>query len=388
MPIQNTFFSLVIILTVGGTLLGQDNFNPSGEIAPSFDPLDGNSPNQIAPANHYQPELAPAQTQDLAPSFDLQNNLANPSGTSINPQINLIQPPNAQSNGQAVIPADSMQPFSSGQMYSAVDFMFLERSGPSPQGIVFDGGGESFNASSIKYSEAFSPAATIGIGDQFGNALEFNYLTAREHGFNGTQNGTGVTPVFFGGIPAVPAASYTINAVTQMDNYELIGWGRYSDRLRLGFGLRIVDMSEQFDITETNAPTTTGFFSITDNELYGAEIAAQYLILANSYARVYVQGRFGPYYNRVKVNATALNFNIAPDSDEFAVIGDLRLVGDFPITQCLSFRAGYQATFFSRIAQGIDQNDNLTLANAANPGQIDFSSPSYRGGFFGFVVAY
>lgn len=273
-----------------------------------------------------------------------------------------------------------------GGLYTSFDFMFLERSGPSPQALVFTNGSPSLNTTSFTYDAEFTPAATIAIGDPYGYALEFNFFSSANHRFNSVQAGTTVVPVFFGSIPAAPVNSYTIDAQSQLDNYELNQWVSYSQRLRLGLGLRILDLREEFDITETG--TSNGFFSITDNELFGGQFAAQYIFFANQYGTVYFQGKSGIYYNRVKVAATSSNLAMNPDSDEFSFVGDLRLVADFPLTDLVSFRAGYQATFLTRVAQGLDQNDNLAISNPTNPGSFDFSTPTYRGGFFGIVVAY
>lgn len=273
-----------------------------------------------------------------------------------------------------------------GEIYAAFDFMFLERSGPDPQAFVFTNGVPTLNTTAFSYDAEFSPAATIAIGDQFGYALEFSFLSSANHRFNGVQAGTNVVPVFFGGIPAAPVNSYTITSQSQMDNFELNQWVRYSDRVRLGLGLRIIDMREEFDIKETNS--SDGFFSITDNEMFGGQFALQYLFYSTDRMAVYFQGKSGLYYNRVKLSATAQNVQMTPDEDELSFVGDLRLVADFPLTDILSLRAGYQATFLTRVAQGIDQNDNLNIGNPTNPGVMDFSTPTYRGGFFGIVASY
>lgn len=344
------------------------------------------------------------QENDDAPLVDLNRNPVRPDPVTGQPTRS-NQPPNPLPlsqpdiqpmtiSGNAQLPQVSgpvseqiaRNRYLTGELYASFDFMFPERSGPAPQAFVFTNGVQTLNTTAFSYSEQFAPAATIAIGDQFGYAFEFNFFNSANHRFNGVQSGTNVVPVFFGGIPATPANSYTIDAEAELNNYELNQWVRHSERLRLGLGLRIINLNEVFNITETG--TTTGFFSNTSNDLYGGQFAAQYLFFSNDIAAIYFQGKAGLYYNHVKLNANALNVQMAPDSDELSFAGDLRLVADFPLTDHFSIRAGYHATFLTRIAQALDQNDDLSLATPSNPGNFDFSTPTYRGGFFGFVANY
>ena len=405
--VRTICFNVVMIHFLSGCLFAQPNFfgstNRVQDDAPATDlnsrqddaPLSDSIRSPIQPPKPEAVGNGVQGTGNTVDSIQTRENLnqgnellSNPTlpNSSQLPNDSIYQPYSApESNFFAPISAANCR---HGQIYASFDSYFLERSGPSPQTIAFVNGTPSLNASSITYDAAFSPGATIGFGDRFGYAWEFNFLTAANHDFRSVQQGTTVTPIFFGGIPAAPVNSYTVFANARLDNYELNCWAPISNRLRVGAGLRIIDVREQFDITETNTAAPTGFFAITDNELYGGQFALQYNFLRNDYANIYFMGNVGPYWNNSKVRARAANAFIAPDSDEFSVVGDLKLVADFPITKILSLRAGYHATFMSRIAQALDQSDDLSAFNPVNPGLIDYSSPSYRGGFVGIVCSY
>ena len=311
------------------------------------------------------------------------------------PGDSLINPPNGNSLNQAVIAQEPQIPQSTittegetlltGHFYMAFDFMFLRRSGPSPQVLVVTDGVPSLNSADFSYDATFSPRFVIGLGDPNGYAFEFLYMSS-SHDFDGVLAGTAVTPIFFGGIPAAPVSSYTVDAESQLNNYEINQWVRLNDRSRLGLGLRIIDMHDEYNITETG--TNSGFFCTAENQLLGGQFAGQYIFVSNEIAMVYFQGKAGLFWNHASVDATSANAQITPDTDEFSFVGDLRIVADFPVTRLISMRAGYHAQLLTNIAQALDQNDDLSIFNPAAPGNFDFSSPWYHGMFFGIVGSY
>lgn len=278
-----------------------------------------------------------------------------------------------------------------------VDVLYFSRaiSGGSP--FAFTATGESFSNADISVDPESTVRYRLGVASEYGTGYEFVAYDFDE--FSGTLalTGEGITPVFFGGIPAEPADAYSATYQSRIKNFELNVWARRSEALRVGYGLRHFSIEEEYDITlgaDSNDadPTTgavdggTGFFSSTDNNLFGGQIMLElYREIAPDF---YVVGGVKGLLLNNRVDIDADTENIDRSGEDSFITGGVNFNGgiNYRVFRGFSLRAGYEGVFLGSVAAATTQSENNNLLEETiSP----FGESLYfGGGYFGCTVTF
>jgi hypothetical protein len=277
-----------------------------------------------------------------------------------------------------------------------IDWLFFSRgiNGGSP--FAFNNAGETFSNADIDFDIESTVRYRIGVGSEYGTGYEFVAYDFNEFSGGLSLTGEGITPVFFGGV-AEPAESYETTYQSRIKSYELNVWARRSEGLRVGYGLRHFAVEENYDITfDVDSSTTTpavggtggptGFFSKTDNNLFGGQIMLE---LYRKFAPgMYLEGGVKGMLlnNRADIDVNTANVDLSGD-DSF-ITGGVNFNGgvSYRIFRGCSLRAGYEGVFIGSVATGASQSENNDVFTGA-------VSPSgeglyYGGGYVGCTVTF
>ena len=346
-------------------------FTPSGQAIEVFDP----SVPTVAPG-------APGANSSNVPGNDWitpdgRMNLQR--GDSLTPEEALWAPQGVNEGGW------TDGPFG---LQAGVDWLFFSRgiNGGSP--FATNLAGETFSNADIDVDIESTPRFRLGIASEFGTGYEFAYYDFDEFSGRLELTGEGIVPVFFGGIPAEPADSYATTYQSRIKSFELNVWARRSEGLRVGYGLRHFSVEEKYDITVGADSTTTdptggggnsftGFFSKTDNNLFGGQIMLELYrrIAPGMYLEGGVKGLL--LNNRADIDVNTANVDLSGE-DSF-ITGGVNFNGgvSYRIFRGFSLRAGYEGVFIGSVAAGSAQSENNDVfSGAVSP----FGESLYFGG--------
>ena len=265
------------------------------------------------------------------------------------------------------------------------DLLILSRSGPDAAGLFYDAdtGAELLNA------EDLVPPAEAGVRlgmiffDECGYDIEWSYLGTDRFVAERTRSSeTAVTFPFFGGFPVDPSDTYSVSYASRLRSGELNLRHRWTERIALLAGLRVVELKERFDITDGNG----GFFSSTDNDLYGGQFGGDLMLLTILRSQLFTTLKAGVYYNNADVMAEASGaggqlIQFIDDEDELALVGDVVVGMLIPMGPRADLRIGYQGIFLDGVGVAPDQSDDFSLFTAS--GSLDESTVFFHGGFLG-----
>ena len=271
------------------------------------------------------------------------------------------------------------------QVQFTLDLLILDRSDADSGPFLIDA--QTFqplsdNGDLVREAEPGVRMGMILFSDDCGRDVEFSYLQTDRYGHD--QTITSPNPIifpFFNGLPANPSTSNRVDLESGLKSFEVNLRQRYGSRMTLLAGLRYWELSEYFNITDGNG----GFFSATDNDLYGFQIGAdvQWLRVRRSVLFTTVKG--GVYYNnadvqgRASVGAQPLEF--IDDEDEVAFAGELAAGLLIPMGPQADLRIGYQGILLDGVGLAPDQLDNYNIFTGS--GSLDSATVVYHGGFLG-----
>ncbi|MCA9150067.1 MAG: hypothetical protein KDA92_12230 [Planctomycetales bacterium] len=268
-----------------------------------------------------------------------------------------------------------------------LDLLVLDRSDVDSSPLLFDTvtAQPLFNTGDlIREAEPGVRMGMIIFDDQCGRDFELSFMQTNRFGHG--QTVTSANPItfpFFGGAPANPASSYTLELESGLKSFEMNIRQRYGSRVSLIAGLRYWELSEYFNVHDTGGGT--GFFSTADNDLYGFQIGAdvQWLRIRRSVLFTTIKG--GVYYNNADVQARAaagaLPLEFIDDEDEVAFAGELTAGLLIPMGPQADFRIGYQGYLLDGV--GCAPNQSRTYDIFTGSGTLDKSTVYYHGGFIG-----
>ena len=277
-------------------------------------------------------------------------------------------------------------------LQSGIDWLFFSRSIDGGSPFAFTDSGESFSNADFDFDIESTARYRLGIASEFGTGYEFVYYDFQSFTGSLALTGEGITPFFFGIIPAEPVESYTANYDSRIKNFELNVWARRSERVRVGYGLRYFSIEEDYDVLfddgsgssgSTTTPTNTnagseGFFSSTDNDLFGGQIMLE-LYHPMTTTVSFNGGAKGMLLNNdaeIDVDTANLDSN---GEDSFTT-GGVNFWGGVtyrPI-RGLSLQAGYEGVFIGSVATAASQSDNSNSI-----GYSESVSPFGEGLYFG-----
>ncbi len=157
------------------------------------------------------------------------------------------------------------------------------------------------------------------IATEGGTGFELSAFDFQEFSSSLRLEGEGITPLFFGLIPDEPVESYDASYRSRLKNYQANVWGRRSERFKIGYGVRYVNLDENFDIeflpdpngggTSTTANVDGGFSSRTDNKIFGGQLMARIYrpFIDKVYLEAGVDGGYG--FNRITADSDTANYD-------------------------------------------------------------------------------
>ena len=157
------------------------------------------------------------------------------------------------------------------------------------------------------------------------------------------------------------------------------------ERVTLLAGFRVVELKEKFDIPDDDG----GFFSSTDNDLYGLQIGGDLMLWTIRRSQLFGTLKSGVYYNNADVMARASNNRGQPlqfidGEDEVAFVGDVAVGLLIPMGPRADLRIGYQGIYLDGVGLAPDQSDDYSIFTGS--GSLDQSTLFYHGGFLGVDV--
>ena len=285
-----------------------------------------------------------------------------------------------------------------------IDYLYFSRGAAADNLFAFNAEGDTFSLGDIDPGNDTTIRYRLLAANDGGTGFEL--LAYDFEDFNGSLQleGEGITPVFFQGIPADPVEEYTASYESDLTNYEANIWSRRSERIKIGFGMRYINLEEDFDIefdrgsgtTSTPTPPTltppttgtsvSGFFSNTENRIFGGQVMARlYRPVVN---RVYLEGgvNAGFGFNRISVDAMAADFDFQTEDDSSTGFFSFNGGVSYRVLRGLSLRAGYEGLLLTSVALAPDQSaafDGFTDTLNIQTGSLYFS-----GAYFGGTISF
>jgi hypothetical protein len=198
-----------------------------------------------------------------------------------------------------------------------------------------------------------------------------------------------VNAFFFGGSFTTPPTSLTAEYGSTLDSLEFGLRARQWPRIAPLVAIRFLQVEEEFNYL-SDVTNRTGFFSTTDNELYGIQFGFQGLIYQWCYTRLETTLKAGAYYNDIDVDATVnvggVDTTFSSSTDWAAFSGEARVTLVCQLGPKMNFRIGYHALWLDGIALAPNQN---TERSFTPPTQVtDISDVLYNGGEIGFELTW
>lgn len=267
-----------------------------------------------------------------------------------------------------------------------IEALYLTRSGLDDVDFVFDD-----NGSSLSYSDldpGSDTTARVRLGYMDGRGQGFEYVSFDFDDFGRTQvvDGPNVLPIFFSSVPANAQPSWDITYTGEFSSHEINAWIRHSDNFRWGFGARYLDLREDFNVV-VSAQNTNGFFSDTDNDLFGAQWVGEYSRPISNTLEFVVGLKLGGFYNNVDSRFFAENVQFHLEDENFSFVTDLNVGLTHHIGPSATISLGYQLINLTEAAVAPNQSRSVQ-AFAPNANDLDFDNALFNGAFVGINVRF
>ena len=149
------------------------------------------------------------------------------------------------------------------------------------------------------------PGARLGLillDQEGGYDVEFSYLGLDTFGDPVTRSSNNpIGFVFFDGFPANPQSSYTVDYRSELNSGEINLRKRFGPQVSWIAGFRFLELRERFNILSDSG----GFFSNTDNDLYGFQLGGDVQLFRVHRSLVFSTVKAGVYYNNADVSAAS-----------------------------------------------------------------------------------
>lgn len=186
---------------------------------------------------------------------------------------------------------------------------------------------------------------------------------------------------FFGGTTSDPIFAYNYNYSSNLYSGEANFRLYHAQRLRPLIGIRYLKLEDTFNQVEFTSSGTAGFFSLTNNSLFGAQLGLEATLLRYRSWDWFAVGKYGAMHNSVECSALAAPGGVDTtrnfDGSSYCSLVDGQTGLIFRFVDALHFRAAYQALYCSDIATGVDQSGSIDFFSSSN--QIFFDSRFWQG---------
>lgn len=242
------------------------------------------------------------------------------------------------------------------------------------------------NADELQGDMQFGLAAKIDvyqISNSFGGTdLQLGYFGINSLDATRSVADQEVHTRFFLNTTANPITSYNYiyssNLYSGEANFRLWNTQRFRPLVGMRY-LKLEDTFDQFDFVDGGG--TLGFYSLTNNSLFGAQFGLEGTILRYRSWDWYAIGKYGAMHNRVEGSAMAAVGSTDAvknyDGTNFSSLVDVQTGLIYRYVEQLQFRAAYQALYASDVASGIDQSGGIDFFGT--PDQVIFDSRFWQG---------
>ncbi len=269
------------------------------------------------------------------------------------------------------------------RMYVDIGTIGLVREVPDSQVIAVDAlGDEILNADKLQGSMQFGTKAMVGFRDVkpwFGGTdLQLGYFGINSLDGDARVNSTQVYSVFFKAYPLNPPPSFDFTYSTNLYSGEANLLFGSRNQFRPIVGLRYFKLEDTYDVFNSTDTTRTGFYSLTNNSLFGGQLGLEGDLWQGRRVSLYGFGKVAAMNNDVEGTATAANgFKNYSDST-YTTLVDAGTGANIRVAGPLSFRVGYRSLFASALALGIDQNEAIAIY-PSGPSSVKYNSQHWHG---------
>ena len=280
-----------------------------------------------------------------------------------------------------------------------IDYLYLSRGTAADNFFAFNDAGETFSLADIDPGDDTTLRYRFLIATEGGTGFEFVGYDFDDFSGSISLEGEGITPIFFDLIPREPASTYDASYSSQLENYELNVWGRRSERVKLGYGCRYINLDENFDIefgepvdstgtatTTTSANDVSGFFSRTENEIFGGQLMIQLYrpVVPGIYFSGGASGGYG--FNQIEVDSDTADVDTHSEDDSgtgfFSFNGGISM----RVANGLTVNAGYEGLLLTSVALAPDQSAGAVFAQGVP--EIQTGALYFSGAYIGAVLAF
>lgn len=265
-------------------------------------------------------------------------------------------------------------------MTVVLDAIILGRTGLKANVLAVDGSGNPvLDTADVKLEGQIGPRVSILMGGRK-TGLDFSFFGINDNSFSGRFDQPGITPSFFGGVPADPADSYDIHYQGRLSSAELMFWQGVDSNARFGVGIRGIGLSETFNVLDSSE-SNSGFFSDTGNDLVGLQFGGGLGLMRFRKFSLDATVKTGVYYHNTELNAIAENDELHTDETDATNVTELDVGGSLHMSRNCSIRGGYLALWLFDVGLATNQNDDWNIFS--DSGSFDYSTAAYHGGYFG-----
>lgn len=225
-------------------------------------------------------------------------------------------------------------------------------------------------------------------------AFELNYFAVgafKGVGERIAPDGTTFSSVGLGGVPFNDVVAAGLETTSGIKSWEFNLRRTNGGPVTWIAGFRWVEWTQQLFagdvfVDASGLPGFDAYATSTGNNLYGGQLGAD-MMLWNRGERIRINGvaKGGVYYNyqsyqrsEIYSDSAILNATTGTTKDTVSFVGEVGLVGEYRLTNWLSWRAGYTLFWIEGIATPANQLANTVV----DPAQVPRASISPYGGVF------
>lgn len=260
-----------------------------------------------------------------------------------------------------------------------LEILSFSRGSASDFPFTADDNGDSLSFSDFDFSNIETVRYFLQYMDDFGNGFELTFYDFDEFDTTLVADGPNVVPTFFGGIPQNPVDSYDSNYQSRLTNVELNYWQRKNPTVRTGIGLRFVNLDEEFDITQSSGGRSLGFFSQTENEMWGVQGLINKQNPVSKLLAIDLGLKAGLLINSSSLDATTASVSGSSDDDSIAGLLNFFAGIKYRMARNIDVRLGYEGLALFGVALAPDQSQAHNIFDGiGNPTKGSL----YAGGFY------
>jgi hypothetical protein len=270
----------------------------------------------------------------------------------------------------------------------SADLVVLQRSSPTPLPILWDGNWAAPMLDASDLGTAWSSGGRFNLTflDECGWDFMLEGLVLGDFTSQRSVDTSGGVNLLFYWAEALEPVD-TVYSRSDLDSVEFNVRRRLGPHVAVLAGLRYLTLEEEVNFA-TLATPNSGYFSQTDNQLFGIQGGFEVVLPARGLGRLFASGKFGVFNNRYHVAAQCLDEDGAPvdlgvRDGLGAFVGEFNVGFEVQTVPWCTLRFGYQALWIDGVALSVDQLYEYDAF--AGTGSLLKGNPVYQGVFAGLV---